>query len=344
MAELRLRFGKGANDIAHKICHRHLLETQYKQGKCATHASSLPAGVLAVDIQNGSLSGAENAAEVTVGVPRDGYTRVNAPLCAGNNAWGNGFVAEYDHYIGLKKEYSLSKEIRVQIRGRLFSRHRCQAEFRRTFCTSRIPRRYLWWRHGQVVFIRAYTGNGDRSVPLYKTKTGYYEILEVSPTATHAQIKTAYYKQSFIYHPDRNSGSDEATVRFSDINEAYTVLGNKGLRKRYDRGLLSLSDLTATAKPSAKDTAGSPAKQQAGSRRSAVTADSREGVFDFDQFFKSHYNEQLQRQRDIRIRKEDMMRKKQETMGEKKLGRMMEVGVGVLLAMAVGILISLKRG
>uniref|UniRef100_A0A3B4V4D2 DnaJ heat shock protein family (Hsp40) member C30 n=1 Tax=Seriola dumerili TaxID=41447 RepID=A0A3B4V4D2_SERDU len=155
----------------------------------------------------------------------------------------------------------------------------------------------------------------------------------VMPTATQAQIKTAYYKQSFVYHPDRNAGSEEATIRFSEISEAYTVLGNKALRKKYDRGLLSQSDLVATARPSAKDSAGSPAKQQTESRRSVVGADIREGVFDFDKFFKSHYNEQLQKQRDIRVRKEEMLREKQEAMAEKKLGKLTEICVGVLLAM-----------
>uniref|UniRef100_A0A3B3UWH9 J domain-containing protein n=1 Tax=Poecilia latipinna TaxID=48699 RepID=A0A3B3UWH9_9TELE len=69
------------------------------------------------------------------------------------------------------------------------------------------------------------------SEPLYKTKTGYYDVLEVPTTATKAQIKTAYYKQSFAFHPDRNPGSAEATDRFSEISEAYTVLGDKVLRK-----------------------------------------------------------------------------------------------------------------
>uniref|UniRef100_A0A8C1MD26 J domain-containing protein n=1 Tax=Cyprinus carpio TaxID=7962 RepID=A0A8C1MD26_CYPCA len=75
--------------------------------------------------------------------------------------------------------------------------------------------------------------------PLYKSKSAYYDILEVSPTATHVQIKTAYYKQSFIYHPDKNAGSEEAAFRFSQISEAYSVLGNKALRRKYDRGILS---------------------------------------------------------------------------------------------------------
>lgn len=192
---------------------------------------------------------------------------------------------------------------------------------------------------GQFLFTRAYSGNGTRSEPLYKTKTGYYEILEVSPTSTQAQIKTAYYKQSFIYHPDRNAGSDEATVRFSEISEAYTVLGNKGLRKKYDRGLLTASDLTGTARPSAK----SSGKPQAEGRRSAVGRESQGGVFDFDKFFKSHYGEQLQRQRDVRVRKEEMLRRQQETMADKKLGGMMEVGIGVLMVAAFYIILSLRQ-
>uniref|UniRef100_A0A7N8YLX0 DnaJ homolog subfamily C member 30, mitochondrial n=1 Tax=Mastacembelus armatus TaxID=205130 RepID=A0A7N8YLX0_9TELE len=203
---------------------------------------------------------------------------------------------------------------------------------RRVPCTSSL-----------LMFIREYSGNGTRSEPLYKSKTGYYEVLEVSPSATQAQIKTAYYKQSFIYHPDRNAGSEEATVRFSEISEAYTVLGSKMLRKKYDRGLLSQADLTMTPRPSAKDATGSSAKQQTERRRSVVGAGSGGGIFDFDGFYKSHYGEQLQRQRDIRVRKEEMMKKKQETIGQKKMGRMMEMGVAALLAMAVGLVISIRR-
>uniref|UniRef100_A0A8C6WI96 DnaJ heat shock protein family (Hsp40) member C30 n=1 Tax=Neogobius melanostomus TaxID=47308 RepID=A0A8C6WI96_9GOBI len=133
-----------------------------------------------------------------------------------------------------------------------------------------------------LFFSRAYGDNGGYREPLYKGKTAYYEILEVSPSATQAQIKTAYYKQSFAYHPDRNAGSDEATLRFSEINEAYTVLGSKALRKKYDRGLLSSSDLIAEAKSSEESAR----------------------MFDFDQFYKSHYGEQLQRERDLRQRRE----------------------------------------
>lgn len=131
-------------------------------------------------------------------------------------------------------------------------------------------------------------------------------------------------------------------MRFSEISEAYMVLGNKGLRKKYDRGLLSLSDLTARARPSTGGPTGGSAEQQAGGRRSVMGADLRERIFDFDKFYKAHYEGQLQRQKDIRVRKEEMLKRTQENVGDKQLGRMTEIGVGMLLVFAVGILLSLK--
>uniref|UniRef100_A0A3B4AQ97 J domain-containing protein n=1 Tax=Periophthalmus magnuspinnatus TaxID=409849 RepID=A0A3B4AQ97_9GOBI len=170
------------------------------------------------------------------------------------------------------------------------------------------------WSRNYFIFIRAYSGNSGYQEPLYKSKSGYYDILGVSANATQAQIKTAYYKQSFAYHPDRNAGSDEATLRFSEINEAYTVLGNKALRKKYDRGLLSSSDLTASARPSTKDTPpASSTKRQSDPRRSVMDQEENARVFDFDKFFKAHYGEQLQRERDIRVRKVEMLKKREES-------------------------------
>uniref|UniRef100_A0A3B3DI57 J domain-containing protein n=1 Tax=Oryzias melastigma TaxID=30732 RepID=A0A3B3DI57_ORYME len=47
------------------------------------------------------------------------------------------------------------------------------------------------------------------AVLLHRSRTAYYDILRVSPSATQSQVKTAYYKQSFVYHPDKNPGSKE---------------------------------------------------------------------------------------------------------------------------------------
>lgn len=335
MAEVRLRFGRGVYGFARKPCNRNLLGCQNKASKNAVEDSCLSSGFLLDDYQNLHLRGAENAADTpTVGFCNDSCTRGTLTFITDSNVYDKKNVADCSSYFGLEA-YSLSRQTRAPLRRTLFvpsSALRPQG----------LSSPYLCCGHGRLWFIRAYSGNGTRSEPLYKTKTGYYEILEVSPSATQAQIKTAYYKQSFIYHPDRNSDSEVATTRFSEISEAYTVLGSKALRKKYDRGLLSQSDLTGTARPSAKDATGSSTKQQPESRRSVVGQDIRGGLFDFDMFYKSHYNEQLQRQRGIKDRKEEMLKMKEEKVGDDQLSRLLEMGVGVLLVLGLGIILSLK--
>lgn len=65
-----------------------------------------------------------------------------------------------------------------------------------------------------------------------------YFILGVTPSATQQQVKEAYYKLSLKYHPDRNMGSQEAHEKFTALTEAYSILGQYELRKKYDKGLL----------------------------------------------------------------------------------------------------------
>ena len=59
-------------------------------------------------------------------------------------------------------------------------------------------------------------------------KRDYYEILEVTKTATVEEIKKAYRKKAIQYHPDKNPGDKEAA-------EAYDVLSNPEKRSRYDQ-------------------------------------------------------------------------------------------------------------
>jgi molecular chaperone DnaJ len=63
----------------------------------------------------------------------------------------------------------------------------------------------------------------------------YYEILEVQRSCSDAELKVAFRKLAMTHHPDRNGGSAEATARFKEINEAYSVLSDPNKRAAYDR-------------------------------------------------------------------------------------------------------------
>ncbi|XP_015912414.1 uncharacterized protein [Parasteatoda tepidariorum] len=68
-------------------------------------------------------------------------------------------------------------------------------------------------------------------------KTDLYDTLGLKSSATNAEIKKAYYDLTKKYHPDRNEGNTDASTKFREVAEAYEVLGNYGMRKRYDKGL-----------------------------------------------------------------------------------------------------------
>ncbi|MBG0790135.1 MAG: molecular chaperone DnaJ [Desulfovibrionaceae bacterium] len=67
------------------------------------------------------------------------------------------------------------------------------------------------------------------------SKRDYYEVLSVDREATQDEIKSAYRKMAFKYHPDRNPDDPAAESKFRDAAEAYEVLGNAEKRQTYDR-------------------------------------------------------------------------------------------------------------
>ena len=77
----------------------------------------------------------------------------------------------------------------------------------------------------------------------------YYEVLEVSPSATAEEIKKAWLEQVQVWHPDRFRRSSalhkKAELRTQMINQAYQTLSDSFKRAKYDA-------TTATKKAAAK--------------------------------------------------------------------------------------------
>ena len=60
----------------------------------------------------------------------------------------------------------------------------------------------------------------------------YYQILQISSTATNAEIKAAYRRLAKLFHPDKNPVAEE---KFKQIKEAYETLIHCENRNKYDR-------------------------------------------------------------------------------------------------------------
>ena len=66
------------------------------------------------------------------------------------------------------------------------------------------------------------------------SKRDYYDTLNVSKSASEAEIKKAYRKLAIKYHPDKG-GSEEM---FKKVSEAYNILSDSEKRLNYDNNYI----------------------------------------------------------------------------------------------------------
>ena len=58
-----------------------------------------------------------------------------------------------------------------------------------------------------------------------------YDILGVNNNSSMDDIKKAYKKKAFQYHPDKNPNNPEADNKFKEISNAYSILSNEEEKK-----------------------------------------------------------------------------------------------------------------
>ncbi|KAG9024371.1 hypothetical protein FS837_005392, partial [Tulasnella sp. UAMH 9824] len=64
-----------------------------------------------------------------------------------------------------------------------------------------------------------------------------YELLEIEPIATEAEIKKAYRQKSLKVHPDRHPNNPQAAQKFHELNTAYELLLDPTRRTALDTKL-----------------------------------------------------------------------------------------------------------
>ena len=76
----------------------------------------------------------------------------------------------------------------------------------------------------------------------------YYLILGISRTASQFEIRKKYHELARRYHPDKNSNTNFALIKFREISEAYYHLGDLDRRLAYHVQVSMNDDIKIVAK------------------------------------------------------------------------------------------------
>ncbi len=211
-----------------------------------------------------------------------------------NNFVSTSCVSNVDKLSKLTSDHSTPPK-------RLFSGHTCKSTLSVLSIALNCKTSHMHICARSELDLQKRSYSTHRRPHFKKKERNFYDVLGVTPNATQAQIKAAYYKLSKIYHPDKHQNVDnpeegkaqlaESQAKFNEISTAYNVLGNPLMKRRYDRGILSPQDTPESVK-----------KQEAASRHDSnvyrPVTDKR--IYDFDAFYEHHYGKSIARERQAR--------------------------------------------
>jgi len=134
--------------------------------------------------------------------------------------------------------------------------------------------------------------------------TELYDVMGLTQKATTEEIKSTYFKLSKVYHPD--VCKDPAGVeKFVLISKAYEVLGNEEKRREYDRGIFDPNESRGqgAARATREFSQEEVLRYQEifnqhhdlpkAKRQQFVQKGKRQGVYDFDEYYKQHYQGEM---------------------------------------------------
>eukprot|EP01012_Entosiphon_sulcatum_P064276 TRINITY_DN93060_c0_g1_i1.p1 TRINITY_DN93060_c0_g1~~TRINITY_DN93060_c0_g1_i1.p1 ORF type:complete len:221 (+),score=49.96 TRINITY_DN93060_c0_g1_i1:41-664(+) len=69
-----------------------------------------------------------------------------------------------------------------------------------------------------------------------RAEVSHYEILQVAPNATTAEIKKAYYSRAMVVHPDKRPDTEKAVAEkeFQTLQKSYEIISDTKAREAYD--------------------------------------------------------------------------------------------------------------
>jgi len=166
---------------------------------------------------------------------------------------------------------------------------------------------------------------------VHVSPTEFYDIMGLTPKATSEQIKSTYFKLSKIYHPDvcKDPGGVE---KFVLISKAYEVLGNEERRREYDRGILNPLDERsghAASRSKHEFTEEDILRYQEifnqhhdipkSKRSQFIQRGKKKGIYDFDEYYKQHYQDEMKKQAHSSEANDNMNRNAEQVARARKL-------------------------